>query len=416
MRLLFIPLLLLNLIKFPLKAQSEIPFVDLESADWMEEQHILKGLDTLFDEKRIVGLGEATHGTSEFTIIRKKLIQYLVEKKGFNTFILEADYSGCIRINRYIHGESDDVIAALKEVQYWVWNTHEMVELIEWMRQYNTTHPENIQFIGCDMQSIYDDKLAIPRILQQDSNDVNAKLIFSEIQGKTNDTATLKTAYSRWNNFYTALDLSKYNDHEKKQWNLINQSLQHYFEHKFLDKRDYNYRDSCMAATINTYLYMYPNAKCVYFAHNAHVARFSAPFKRSFTFKSTGTFLNERWKNEYAAVGLTCGKGRFNAFTVLHDSMQIATIELPEIRKNTIEHRLTKIKSAVFLCKQSSIKNFNKLYSTEIGALYGKFSKNIQKGRFQSMKYRQYDYIIFIQETKESTLINRPKKKRLIQP
>ncbi|PLX04397.1 MAG: hypothetical protein C0594_09265, partial [Marinilabiliales bacterium] len=65
----------------------------------------LKFLDNVLNNKAIIGVGESTHGTSEFTIMRHRLFRYLVENFGFNTFFLEADYSGCRNINRYIHNE-----------------------------------------------------------------------------------------------------------------------------------------------------------------------------------------------------------------------------------------------------------------------------------------------------------------------
>ncbi len=123
-----------------IQAQKQFPILSLDDSNWLSNQSIQDGFDTMFHQKRIIGLGEATHGTSEFTTVRHKLFQYLVEKKGFNTFVLEADYSGCQRINRYINGQTDDPKAALSEVQYWVWHTEEMLNLIEWMRLYNQSH------------------------------------------------------------------------------------------------------------------------------------------------------------------------------------------------------------------------------------------------------------------------------------
>ena len=64
-----------------------------------ESNQGLKELSPLFKNIKVVAMGESTHGTSEFTILRFKMFKYLVENHQFNTFFLEADYANCLRIN-----------------------------------------------------------------------------------------------------------------------------------------------------------------------------------------------------------------------------------------------------------------------------------------------------------------------------
>ena len=63
------------------------------------------------DEARVVGLGEATHGTREFFRLKHRVFQYLVERAGFRTFAIEAVFEPAIRIDRYIKGGEGDVEA-----------------------------------------------------------------------------------------------------------------------------------------------------------------------------------------------------------------------------------------------------------------------------------------------------------------
>ncbi len=49
-------------------------------------------LDNELDEVRIVGYGEDTHGTAEFTQLASELMKYLSEKHGFKIFILETGF------------------------------------------------------------------------------------------------------------------------------------------------------------------------------------------------------------------------------------------------------------------------------------------------------------------------------------
>ena len=49
-------------------------------------------LDSLLNNVRIVGYGEDTHGTAEFTLITKELMKYLSKKQGFKILIIETGF------------------------------------------------------------------------------------------------------------------------------------------------------------------------------------------------------------------------------------------------------------------------------------------------------------------------------------
>src|SRR4051794_29078030 len=55
-----------------------------------------------FGDARIVLLGEATHGTSEFYRARAAITQRLIAQHGFNIVAVEADWPDAARIDRYV--------------------------------------------------------------------------------------------------------------------------------------------------------------------------------------------------------------------------------------------------------------------------------------------------------------------------
>ena len=112
-----------------------------------------QNIDSILSNKKLIGLGECTHGISEFTNMRHQLFQYLVEKLGYNTLFIEADYSACLRLNKYIHGANDTIQKAINELLYFAWTTEEMKSFVEWLRGYNLTNKANIQFVGCDISN-----------------------------------------------------------------------------------------------------------------------------------------------------------------------------------------------------------------------------------------------------------------------
>jgi len=51
---------------------------------------------------RIVLLGEATHGTSEFYRMRERISRELIIKKGFRFISIEADWPDAARVDHYV--------------------------------------------------------------------------------------------------------------------------------------------------------------------------------------------------------------------------------------------------------------------------------------------------------------------------
>ena len=109
---------------------------------------------TIPDSVRIIGLGEATHGNTEFQQLKLDVFKLMVEKYGVRAFALEGDYGGCETVNRYIHGGVGTAQEAAAAIGFPIYRTEQMADLIEWMRKYNATakEDEDLRFYGFDMQ------------------------------------------------------------------------------------------------------------------------------------------------------------------------------------------------------------------------------------------------------------------------
>jgi len=116
----------------------------------------LAQLDDLIGDARIVALGEATHGTAEFLRIKHRLLEYLVEKKGFTVLAFEDGWPGVEAVDRFIKTGEGGVASALMAMRMPVWRrAQEVRDLIEWMRAYNSDVPRHgrmLSFTGFDMQ------------------------------------------------------------------------------------------------------------------------------------------------------------------------------------------------------------------------------------------------------------------------
>ena len=115
----------------------------------------LSPLSAMVSGARVVGLGEATHGTREFFQLKHRMLEYLVEKEGFRVFAIEANLTEARRVNDYVLHGKGTAAEALAGLYFWTWNTEEVLAMIEWLRRYNLEpkHKQPVQFLGIDMQT-----------------------------------------------------------------------------------------------------------------------------------------------------------------------------------------------------------------------------------------------------------------------
>ena len=107
-------------------------------------------------DKKIIALGEATHGNSEFQQLKLDVFKKMVEDYDVRAFVIEGDYGGCEQVNQYIHGGEGTAQEAAAAIGFVIYQTDEMAELISYMREYNKSalEGEDIRFYGFDMQRI----------------------------------------------------------------------------------------------------------------------------------------------------------------------------------------------------------------------------------------------------------------------
>jgi erythromycin esterase-like protein len=116
---------------------------------------------TLFDrfgDARVVLLGEATHGTSEFYRARAAITQQLITAHGFTIVAVEADWPDAARIDRYVRhlAPADTARQAFERFPTWMWRNEEVLAFIDWLRLHNERLPpeRRAAFRGLDVYSL----------------------------------------------------------------------------------------------------------------------------------------------------------------------------------------------------------------------------------------------------------------------
>lgn len=129
----------------------------------------------LIGDARLVLIGEASHGTHEFYATRAMLTRRLIEEKGFNAVAAEADFPDAYRVNRYVHGASDDSSAEealndFKRFPTWMWRNTVVRDFVEWLRQHNSALSPNepkVGFYGLDLYSLHASMEAVINYLDE---------------------------------------------------------------------------------------------------------------------------------------------------------------------------------------------------------------------------------------------------------
>lgn len=112
----------------------------------------LRALGAMVGDAKVVGLGEATHGSHEFFAMKQRVFRHLVEDEGFTTFALEMSWTAYLRIDEYLQGGADARQIAKETLTGSPWEREEFVSLIDWMRRYNDRHPgRKVHFMGNDV-------------------------------------------------------------------------------------------------------------------------------------------------------------------------------------------------------------------------------------------------------------------------
>ena len=141
------------------------PFESIESAD-------LGPILERIGDARVVLLGEATHGTSEFYRFRARLTGELVRRKGFELVAVEADWPDAAQVDRWVRHRPAAPGATPEEPPFtrfprWMWRNEETAELVAWLREHNSRmEPERrVGFHGLDLYSLYRSIDAVLRYL-----------------------------------------------------------------------------------------------------------------------------------------------------------------------------------------------------------------------------------------------------------
>jgi erythromycin esterase-like protein len=111
-----------------------------------------------FAQSRVVLLGEASHGTSEFYRARAAITRRLIERHGFTIVAVEADWPDAAAIDRYVRQSPHQPMSSVPFTRFptWMWRNKDVDDFISFLRGHNATKSpgEKVGFYGLDLYNM----------------------------------------------------------------------------------------------------------------------------------------------------------------------------------------------------------------------------------------------------------------------
>jgi erythromycin esterase len=376
----------------------------------------LMPLIEIFKGKKVIGAGEATHGTEEFAQIKHRLFKFLVLNMKVKTLAIEMSYSNCLELNEYI---VNDRLRSTKDelydnMSYSIFQTDECLSLFEWMHNYNLKIPseDKLRLIGFDKslkcslaflqanlgKSYQTKEQPFLNKFQADSivKAINSKFIATNIKKQTIDS--LLTFISKTNS-ELAYDTEE-SAHIKRTLEELKQSILDMFS------RDdqITFRDSCMAQNIYWITSQYPGETIMAWAHNGHIKAKEQYFKKYGQYKTMGKFLKEIFKEKYYPIGLEFNQGSFLALDGYENGAGYTTTKCSLIpKKNSLAFKFSKFNLPYFYLDFLTQNKRSKIYKLISSDQYlhdiGFNCKNQEDAFYTEVVKDIYDGLIYIEKS-----------------
>ena len=309
-----------------------------------------------FADARVVLLGEASHGTSEFDRARAAITRRLIERHGFTIVSVEADWPDAASIDRYVRhrprreGEEMGKDSPFQRFPTWMWRNTDVDAFIRWLRQHNQGRAgrDMAGFYGLDLYNLGGSIRAVIDYL--DDVDPAAARLARERYGClmpwTRDPAlygrlAITEGYARCEDQVVQMlrELQQkrwdYIARDGEEWldaaanaRLVKNAEQYYRVMYHGAAESWNLRDTHMFETLCQLLDAKGmDSKAVVWAHNSHIG--NAAFTEMGQVReelNIGQLVKERFKDRARLIGFGTHSGTVAAATDWDGDMEVKTV------------------------------------------------------------------------------------------
>ena len=309
------------------------------------------------DDVKVIGLCEATHWNIEFQQLKKDLFEVLVKNENVRVFVLEGDFGAGQHINQFILNGTGTAEEAVNSLDYGIYKTEQMINLVQWMHDYNATVSEDrkVYFYGNDMQRYDYSKKGVLDYYKVLSADAFQKFA-SQLEHVSNDTMReltteqLNEIDETIETIILDLQTNEAIYVEQSSTEAFSLALQYAQIMKqrtqlFLNDGDYmKLRDQYLADNLQwiaEFEAQRGHDKLFITGHNGHIEKTSASLAG---YKSMGNYLDELYGEEYFAIGTDFISSEFQANNGGSGERQIHKLE----NHNELVDAFSEVESNVF--------------------------------------------------------------------
>ena len=382
-------------------------------------------------DARIVLLGEATHGTSEFYRMRERISRLLIERKGFSFVAIEGDWPDAARIDHYVrHIEyPPSEWTAFARFPVWMWRNREVREFVDWLRAHNAdvAPQKRVAFHGLDLYSLYNSIRSVLDYL--DSVDPQTAQIarlrygcLTPWQGDptTYGHAALSGNYQSCEYEVTSMltDLMQkrraYAEHDGERFldavqnaRLVANAERYYRTMYYGSRASWNLRDSHMFETLKNLLNFHgPTSKAIVWAHNSHVGDSTATEMSARDEYNIGHLCRQQFAKASYSIGFGTNAGTVAAASNWDEPMEIKTIRsalagsYERLCHESGESRLLLPLRKLVPALEAGL--MRPRLERAIGVIY-RPETELQSHYFQAVLPRQFDEYVWFDETSAVT-------------
>ena len=382
-------------------------------------------------DARVVLIGEASHGTSEFYRMRARITQALISQKNFRFVAIEGDWPDAARIDHYVRHMQypPSEWQAFARFPTWMWRNVETAGFVDWLHTRNANVPfeGRVAFYGLDMYSMYTSVQAVLAYLddvdppaarvartrygcltpwQGDPASYGQAALSGQFRKCEDGVVRMLVDILQKRDQYTIKDGERYLDATQNA-QLVASAERYYRTMYYGSRASWNLRDSHMYDTLQNLLAFHgPDAKAVVWAHNSHIGNALATEMSARGEHNIGQLCREHFGRNVYAIGFGTHHG-----TVAAASNWDAPMEVKNVRPshpNSYEHLCYSTDTARFLLplRSADARLIGALSKPRleraIGVIYRPESE-LASHYFQANLPQQFDEYVWFDRTKAVT-------------
>jgi protein-L-isoaspartate(D-aspartate) O-methyltransferase len=389
------------------------------------------GLLERIGDARVVLLGEASHGTSEFYATRARITKELILRKGFDLVAVEADWPDATQIDHFVRDFNVPPAEwqAFARFPTWMWRNAETRAFVDWLRDHNAgiPHDDRVRFAGLDLYSLYTSIDAVLSYLdetdpaaaglarqrygcltpwQKDPASYGRAAVSGEYRScepgvvkMLADLLAKRLEYARatGERFFDAVQNAR----------LVTDAERYYRIMYYGSHQSWNLRDRHMFSSLLSLLdFRGPECKAVVWEHNSHIGDARATEMAARGELNVGQLCREQWGDGVYSIGFGTDSGTVAAASYWDGPMEVKDV------------RPSHPRSYEFLCHESGVDAFllplrhidkdlrrdlkQPRLERAIGVIY-RPETELASHYFQAVLPKQFDEYLWLDHTKAVT-------------